>query len=122
MDRQLAPRRSWWPALGLAISLAAALVTFGLARARARIISVAREDVTLDQVKRETLVQTVSGPGRLVPLHVRWLTATHRARVERVTMHPGDRVQADTVVAVLQNSEIDLALLEAERQLAAARI
>jgi|GEM_PF-3271967 len=122
MDRQLEPRRSRGPVLVGAVCLLAGVVTLGLGRARSTLPVVTRQEVSLETVRRETLVETVSGPGRLVPVHVRWLTATHRARIEQELVHPGDLVQPHTVVAMLANPEVNLALLEAEQKLAAARI
>lgn len=122
-DRSLPERRGHW-SLGLWAlgGLGAVLVTLGLAGARAALPSVQRSETVLAEVTRETLVQRVSGPGRLVPRHVRWLTATHRARVEQLLVQPGDRVSQSSLVALLNNPEMDLALLEARRELAAARI
>lgn len=122
-DRSLPERRGRW-ALWLwpLCALGVLLVTLGLSRARAALPSVQRSETALATVTRETLVQRVSGPGRLVPRHVRWLTATHRARVEQLLVQPGDRVSAKSRVALLNNPEMDLALLEARRELAAARI
>lgn len=121
-DRQRALRRSPWRFGGAAAALVALAATVVLARARAAPPGVPLADTELSRVKREVLVERVSGPGRLVPRHVRWLTTTHRARVEQVLVQPGDRVTAETLVAVLRNPEMDLALLEARRELSAARV
>lgn len=92
-----------------AVTLLVACATWGLARARSRLPSVTRQEVSLETVRRETLVEVVSGPGRLVPVHVRWLTATHRARIElssgaagvvnSVAMEPGQWVEAGVLLA-----------------------
>lgn len=120
-DREVAPARSRRP-LAVAVSgLATVAVTVGLAWARAAAPGVALAELELSAVRREALVQRVSGPGRLVPKRVRWLTATQRARVEQVLVQAGDQVEAGTPIALLRNPEMDLALLEAERELAAAR-
>lgn len=121
-DRRRARRRSLWPLGGGAAALVAVAATVVLARARAAPPVVPLADTELARVTREVLVERVSGPGRLVPRHVRWLTATHRARVEQVLVQPGDRVTPETLVAVLRNPEMDLALLEAQRELSAARV
>ena len=121
-DRQRRPARSRGRLFASAALLAAALTTLVLARARSAPPVVALAETELARVTREVLVERVGGPGRLVPRHVRWLTATHRARVERVLVEPGDRVQPWTLVAVLRTPEMDLELLEAQRELAAARV
>lgn len=82
--------------------------------------SVERATVWLDTVRRGAMVREVFGHGRLAPVDVRWLTARHPAQVERVLVAPGSAVRADTVLLVLQNAEIELGALEAERELARA--
>jgi HlyD family secretion protein len=52
--------------------------------------------------------------------HVRWLSAAQAARVAQIMVRPGAPVEADTVVLLLENSELELAALEAERQAATA--
>ncbi len=83
--------------------------------------SVERAAVWLDTVRRGSMVREVFGHGRLVPVDVRWLTARHPAQVERVLVAAGSQVRADTVLLVLQNAELELGALEAERGLARAR-
>jgi HlyD family secretion protein len=107
--------------LGLCL-VGAIIVTLALARARGSLPIASRQETVLAKVTRGSLVQTVSGPGHLVPRHVRWLTATHRARIEQVLVEPGDRVEPNTVVAVLENPEMDLLLLDAQQKLATAQI
>ena len=121
-DRRRQPARWRGRLIAAAAVLAAALITLVLARARAAPPVVALADTELARVTREVLVERVGGPGRLVPRHVRWLTATHRARVEQVLVEPGDRVRPETLVVVLRNPEMDLELLAAQRELAAARV
>lgn len=77
--------------------------------------------VRVAQVERGELVRSVSGRGTLVPLRVRWLTATTAARVERLGVEPGATVDADTVVIELSNADLELAALQARSDLAAAR-
>ncbi len=120
MDRPIPKRRRLWPLVFAVVG--AAIVTLALVRARATVPSVERKELLLAQVKRENVVRLVTGPGRLVPTTVRWITATHRARVEQVLVRSGDRVTKGQVVAVMRNPEMNLALLEAERQLALASV
>ena len=74
-----------------------------------------------DTVKRGDLVRKVLAQGTLVPEHVRWLSAESSALVKHIAVRPGERVEADTVVVVLENAELELAALEAERAAATAR-
>jgi multidrug efflux pump subunit AcrA (membrane-fusion protein) len=82
--------------------------------------SVERSSVWTEQVKRGELVRQVPAQGALVPLHVQWLSAVSAARVAKIMVRPGAHVTADTVVLVLENAELELAALEAERQAASA--
>ncbi len=115
------PRRSpVRPVLyGLAV-VAVAGVTVGLGRLRAAAPVVDRASIWIDTVKRGPLVREIQAQGLLVPEEVRWISAVAPARVERVLVQPGAAVRADTVLMVLANSDLELAALEAERQLASA--
>jgi multidrug resistance efflux pump len=57
----------------------------------------------------------------LVPEQIRWISSRSNARVERVLVKPGAVVKSDTVILVLANSDLELAALEADRQLAQAQ-
>lgn len=82
--------------------------------------SVARSGVWTERVHRGELLRQVPVQGTLVPEHVQWLSAVSAARVARIAVRPGAQVEADTVVVVLENAELELAALEAERQAASA--
>jgi multidrug resistance efflux pump len=64
------------------------------------------------------MVREVMGQGTLVPEEIRWLAAKTSARVEKVLIKPGTAVKADTVILELTNTDLQLAALEADRQLA----
>lgn len=81
---------------------------------------VARSTVWTARVRRGDLVRQVPVQGTLVPDHVDWLSAGIAARVARINVRPGAEVDAETVLVVLENSELELAALEAERQAASA--
>nr|WP_217446475.1 HlyD family efflux transporter periplasmic adaptor subunit [Myxococcus sp. CA040A] len=96
------------------------LVTVGLGRLRPAAPSVDRASVWLDTVKRGPMVRQVKGAGTLVPEYIRWLTADTAGRVERIHVRPGATVKADTLLMELANPDVQLQMLEAERQLASA--
>ena len=73
-----------------------------------------------DTVERGTLVREVRAPGNLEPEFIRWVPAVTAGRVERKLVEPGTRVEASTVLLELSNPEVQLELLEAQRQLSAA--
>nr|WP_255653623.1 MULTISPECIES: HlyD family efflux transporter periplasmic adaptor subunit [unclassified Myxococcus] len=66
------------------------------------------------------MVRQVKGAGTLVPEYIRWLTADTAGRVERIHVRPGAEVKADTLLMELSNPDVQLQMLEAERQLASA--
>ncbi len=96
------------------------LVTFLLASLKPAAPSVDREVVSLDAVRRGTMVREVRGPGTLVPEHIRWISALTPARVERIFVQPGTPVQANTVLLELANPDVQIEALDAQRQLTAA--
>jgi HlyD family secretion protein len=106
----------------VALAVAGALVllgtTTGLRRLRAAAPTVERSTVWMDTVQRGPMVREVLGQGTLVPEEIRWIAAKANARVERVLVKPGAKVLPDTVLLELSNSDLELAALEADRQLA----
>lgn len=96
------------------------LMTLGLSRLKPAAPSVERSTVWTDTVKRGLMVRQVRGLGTLVPEEIRWIPALTEARVERIVVHPGTRVTADTVILELSNPELELTAREAESELRAA--
>src|SRR5215468_161784 len=94
--------------------------TIGLSRLRAAAPTVERATVWTDTVKRGTMVRQVLGQGTLVPEEIRWISAVAAARVERIIVLPGAAVKEDTVLVEMSNPNVELAALEADRQVAAA--
>lgn len=82
--------------------------------------TVERSSVWTERVTRGDLVRQVPVQGALVPEKVEWLSATSAARVARVAVRPGAVVTPDAIVLVLENPDLELAALEAERQAASA--
>jgi HlyD family secretion protein len=95
-------------------------VTLGLSRLKPAAPSVERSTVWTDTVKRGLMVRQVRGLGTLVPEEIRWIPALTEARVERIVVHPGTTVAADTVILELSNPELELLAQEAESELRAA--
>lgn len=107
----------------VAAVVAAVLVAVGASVWRSSAPAVptfARTSAWTDHVRRGDLLRQVPVQGTLVPEHVQWLSATSAARVARIVVRPGAPVEADTVVLVLENAELELAGLEAARQAASA--
>jgi HlyD family secretion protein len=108
------------------VALAAALGVAGLSAAgfAARdsgMPTVAARSVRTATVQRGEMVREVEAPGSLVAEDLRWITASERARVDRIAIEPGSEVDADTIIVELANPDLELQLLEAESELAAAK-
>jgi RND family efflux transporter MFP subunit len=122
MDIPRPPRRRGRRAAILVVVAAAALlaVTVALARLRAAAPVLDRSGVLIATVERGPMLRAVQGQGTLVPEDIRFLSAVAGGRVERVRVRPGARVAADTVLVDIANPDVELAALEAARQVATA--
>jgi multidrug resistance efflux pump len=106
--------------LGVAGAVVLVAVTVGLSRLRAAAPTVEKAEVWLDTVRRGPMLRQVKGPGTLVPEYIRFITADTPGRVERIHLRPGVKVEAGALLMELSNPDVQLQMLEAERQLASA--
>ena len=104
---------------GGAAALAALLILLG--GIAPGVPEVNRSVVWTGVVERGELVRQVRGPGSLQvpPEQIRWLAAETRGRVEERRVLPGTPVEADTVLLVLSNLELEQQTRDAELQLRA---
>ena len=100
--------------------LALILITVGLSRLKPAVPSIDRSTVWVDTVKRGPMVRQVRGLGILVPEEIRWIAARTEARVDKIVVRPGARVEPDTVLLELTSPEVEQAARDAESQYAAA--
>lgn len=77
--------------------------------------------VSFAAAARETLISSVSGNGKVEPLHFVTVRADRSGRVERVPVERGQSVAAGSVVAELDSREARLELAAAEARLEEAR-
>lgn len=112
------PRRTWWW-IGAGI---VGVLLAALSRLPAAVPEVAFDRVVMDTVRRGSFVRTARGPGTLEPENQVLVPALTSGRVERRLVVPGSEVSADEVLLELSNPEVRLELLDAERQLAQARL
>ncbi|MDP3909408.1 MAG: HlyD family efflux transporter periplasmic adaptor subunit [Gemmatimonadales bacterium] len=121
MDIPREPRTKRKPLIYGGIAAAAVLVlTIAVAGLDPAAPAVERSLVVLDSVVRGTMVRQVRAPGNLVPERIRFVPAVTAGRVERKLVAPGAIVDARTVLLELSNPEVQLELLEAQRELSAA--
>jgi HlyD family secretion protein len=99
---------------------AVVLITLGLSQLEPAAPSVERATVWTDTVKRGEMLREVRGLGTLVPEDIRWIPAQSDGRVEKIVIHPGTRVLANSVILELSNPELELQAQQALSELRAA--
>jgi HlyD family secretion protein len=105
--------------LFVAIAIVVVLVSVGISRLQPAAPQADRETLFFGTVQRGSMLRDVRGPGTLVPVDVRWISAPVEGRVESIPSLPGVTVTADTVLVELSNPEIEQAAFEAESNLRA---
>ncbi len=103
---------------GIAVVL---LITVFLTRLEPAAPTVAAETLLIDQVKRGPMLRQVRGPGTLVPVDVRIISAPVDGRVERIPSLPGVPVTADTILLEMVDPTVEQNALDAESQLKASQ-
>lgn len=105
---------------GIAI-VAAVILTLGLSQLKPAPPSVDRELAWTDTVERGTMVRNIRGPGTLVPEQINIISAVTSGRVVERLVDPGVTVEPGQVLLRLENPDVQLALLNEQRQLTSAR-
>src|SRR3954468_11540046 len=116
----LAQRKKKRLALIAVVVVSVVGITFGLTLLKPAAPGVERSTVWSEKVKRGNMVRQVRGLGTLVPEEIRWIPAETEARVERINVLPGTRVEKDTVILELSNPQAEQEAMDAEWQLRAA--
>jgi HlyD family secretion protein len=110
-------RQATYLAIGL---IAVSAVTLGLSTLKPAAPSVEKATIWVDTVKRGPMLRDVRGLGTLVLEEARLIPATRDAIVERINVRIGDTVEADTILLVLSNPELQQSLVDAELQVRGA--
>lgn len=106
-----------WIAAGV---VALGLSGYALSNLEPAAPTVARSTLWIEAVKRGNMMREVRGPGTLVPKEIRWIAAETAARVERIVVKPGAKVEADTIILTLSNPELKDQVLAAQAAKVAA--
>jgi multidrug resistance efflux pump len=118
------PRKKGPIYIALAI-VGAAVITLGLSRLKPAPPSIDRAVAYMDTVRQATaekaFMREVRGPGTLVPEVIRIVPAITAGRVDEIFARPGTAVVQGTDLLRLSNPDVMLLLVEAERELTAAR-
>jgi HlyD family secretion protein len=83
--------------------------------------SVARDGLIFATVRRGAFIREIRAAGRLVARETRWVTAITPGRVDEILQQPGAAVTRETVILRLQNPDVVLASLEADRDVTTTR-
>jgi len=116
IPREKKPDRRRFLYIGAAVAVLA-VTTLGLSRLKPAAPTVEAGTLWMDTVRQGAFVRDVRGPGTLVPEQIRWVSAVAPGRVERKLVQPGARVTAGTVLLELSNPDVQIQLLQAQRQL-----
>ncbi len=100
--------------------MAIVAVTVAISRLRPAAPPVERGTLWIDTVKRGSMTRDVNAPGTLEPEYVRNVTALTNGRVEELPVQPGVPVTAHTLLVVLDNPDVRLALLQDQQALSSA--
>lgn len=120
IPREKKPNRKRFVYIGGGV-LALVITTVGLSRLKPAAPSVEAGTLWMDTVRQGAMVREVRGPGTLVPEQIRWVSAVAPGRVEKKLVLPGAKVTANTVLLELSNPDVQIQLLQAERQLTDAQ-
>lgn len=99
----------------------AALITLALYSLDPAVPTVEGAGIWTDSVRRGPMVRSVRGVGTLVPEHIRIIPAQTAGRVEQIHLRPGVTVEPGTPLVRLSNPDLELQLMESERQLHTAQ-
>jgi HlyD family secretion protein len=99
---------------------AALLITLALQTLEPAVPTIEGAAIWTDSVRRGPMVRSVRGVGTLTPENIRIIPAQTAGRVEQIHLRPGVTVEAGTPLVRLSNPELELQLMESERQLRTA--
>ena len=99
---------------------AVVVVTALLAQLKPAAPSVDVGTLLIDSVVRGPLVREVRGPGSLTPEVLQYITAVTAGRVEKRHLRPPAVVTAESIILELTNPDVEIQVLNADRQLADA--
>src|SRR5262245_28709788 len=94
------------------VLLAAGAVTVGLSKMKPAAPTV-EQPVWTDTVKRGSMLREVRGLGTLVPEELRWIPALRDGLIEKINVHPGDTVRAETILLEMSNPDLQQSVLDA---------
>jgi len=119
--REQKPKKNKRILQGSAVVIVLVLVTVGLRSLQPAAPSVQRATVWMDTVQQGTMIRQVRGPGTLVPVNMRMITAVTAGRIEQRYLLAGAEIEAETVILRLRNPDVQVQLLQSQQQLSQAQ-
>lgn len=107
--------------LYVGVGVLVVMVLVGVSRLKPAAPTVERPTLSIDSVVSGPMLREVRAPGSLVPEQIRWISAVAPGRVEKKLVQPGEKVTANTILMELSNPDVEIQLLQAERQLTDAQ-
>ena len=116
------PKRKTGRYIWIAVAVAVvAAITLFLRQLEPAAPTVEAATIWTDVVKRGSMLRQVRGSGNLVPKDIFFITAATPGRVEEIFAQPGDRVEPGTALLKLDNPDVELEYLQAQRALTVAQ-
>lgn len=94
--------------------------TLALSTLKPAVSTLERSKLTFDTVSVGEVIRDVRAPGTLVPEHVRIIVATTGGRVEALPLRPGQKVEPNSTIVQLSNTDVELSALQVQQQLTQA--
>jgi HlyD family secretion protein len=110
-------KRNRWALILVMIAGVVATASYGVMNLEPAIPSVEAASLWPDTVKRGAIVLDIKGIGTLVPEEIVWIPAKSQGQVDKVLRKSGEKVNRDTVLAVLSNPDMDLEAKDLEWQI-----
>ncbi len=82
-------------------------------------LSIAKETLVFGAVKQGNFTVSVRGTGVLMPDNIQWLSASGEAKVEKVLVKAGNRVEKGDIILEMSNPQLVQQLAEAQWELEA---
>lgn len=111
-------KRPTWIFSGVGILLLALIIYLQMSNAA---VAIDRKDIVLATVQKGELLVQVDGYGVLRSNRLRVLTSINEATVKEILLRPGSVVSNDSVIAILENPELEHLVQSAEQDVARAK-
>jgi len=111
-------KRSTWFLSGAGIFILSFIVYVQIGNSA---VAIDRKDIVLTTVQKGELLVQVDGYGVLRSNWLRVLTSINEATVKEILLRPGSAVSNDSVIAILENPELEHLVQSAEQDVARAK-